>query len=142
MSAVNKRRRPWWLMTDRPEAAWLPLPPLLLMSGILIGQAVNRGDTLALVVAIAVAAIAIGHALVAYVYYRRHPEQIKRDRPAEPLTRKTRLLLAVGVIVGWVCAVTGLITLIAGNGPLGAVLFIVGLIPALVCGSTLGVARR
>lgn len=142
MIVMSQRRRPWWLIADRPKAAWLWLPPILLLSGISMGRAVSRGDTLALVVLVAIAAIAVTGALATYVYYRRHPDHVGHHRPAEPLTRKRKLLLAVGVVLGWICAVTGLATLIAGNGAVGAVLLVVGLLPALVCGSALGPARR
>lgn len=127
-------------MTDRPNAAWLLLPTLVL--GIQISRAIGRGDTLALVVLLAVAGVAISGAVAAYVYYRRHPEQVGRDWPTPPLSRRRTLLLAVGVILGLICAVTGLVILIAGNGPLGAVLLILGLLPTLVCGSTLGGAAQ
>lgn len=68
-------------MTDRPKAAWLLLP-ILLMLGISISRAISRGDTLALVVLVAVAGVAISGVVAAYVYYRRHPEQVGRDWPA------------------------------------------------------------
>lgn len=127
-------------MTDRPNAARLLLPTLLVL-GIPISRAIGRGDTLALVVLLAVAGVAISGAVAAYVYYRRHPEQVGRDWPTPPLSRRRTLLLAVGVILGLICAVTGLV-IIAGNGPLGAVLLILGLLPTLVCGSTLGGAAQ